>query len=53
VMRFKTYGVALDGEAAKYAKAMRESAAITAWVSAALKETEFVPEDEPYATAPG
>jgi glutathione S-transferase len=53
VMRFKTYGVALEGEAAKYAAAMRESAGVSAWVYSALQEKEFVAEDEPYATTPG
>jgi len=52
VMRFKTYGVALPEEAAKYCAAMREAPGIAAWVSSALQEKEFVAEDEPYATSP-
>ena len=53
VMRFKTYGVALDGEAVRYCAAMREAPGVRAWIEAALQEKEFVAEDEPYATAPG
>jgi glutathione S-transferase len=53
VMRFATYGVALEGEAARYCAAMREAAGVRAWIEGALQEKEFVPEDEPYATAPG
>jgi glutathione S-transferase len=52
VMRFKTYGVALEGEAAKYCAAMQGAAGVSAWVNSALQEKEFVAEDEPYATAP-
>jgi glutathione S-transferase len=53
VMRFRTYGVALDGEAARYCAAMREAPGVRAWIEGALEEKEFVSEDEPYATAPG
>jgi len=53
VMRFKTYGVALPAEAARYCDAMREAPGVRAWIAGALEEKEFVPEDEPYAAAPG
>jgi glutathione S-transferase len=51
VMRFKTHAVALAPESAKYCEAMRAAPGIRAWVEESLKETEFVAEDEPYATA--
>lgn len=51
VMRFKTYDVALDGEAARYCAAMREAPGLRAWIEGALQEKEFVAEDEPYASA--
>jgi glutathione S-transferase len=50
VMRFRTYGVALEPGGARYCRAMQESAGIRAWVAQALEEKEFVAEDEPYAT---
>jgi glutathione S-transferase len=50
--RFVTYGVALDGEAHRYQQALLESAGVMAWSADAMKETEFVAEDEPYATPP-
>ena len=51
VMRFKTYGVGLGSEAARYCEAMRAAPALRAWIEGALEEEEFVDEDEPYATA--
>jgi glutathione S-transferase len=50
--RFVTYGVKLDGAALDYQQALLESAGVKAWSADAVKETEFVAEDEPYATAP-
>jgi glutathione S-transferase len=50
--RFVTYGVALEGAAGKYQQALLESAGVKAWSADAVKETEFVAEDEPYATQP-
>ena len=35
-----------------YTKALLESPAVKAWSADAVKETEFVAEDEPYATRP-
>jgi glutathione S-transferase len=52
VMRFATYAVAVSGESARYCEAMRAAPGVHAWVQEALQEKEFVPEDEPYATAP-
>jgi glutathione S-transferase len=51
VMRFRTYGVALDVESQQYLEAMVGAPGVRAWCDEALKETEFVAEDEPYATA--
>ena len=53
VMRFRTYGVKLTGEAAAYCEAMRDASGVRAWVEAALQEKEFVADDEPYAQQPG
>ena len=50
--RFVTYGVELQGAAHEYQEALLDSAAVRAWSAEAVKETEFVAEDEPYATAP-
>ena len=52
VMRFKTYGVSLPAQAARYCDAMRDAPGVRAWVESALEEKEFVADDEPYATAP-
>ena len=51
VMRFRTYAVKLEAESARYCEAMLASAGVRAWIDEALKEKEFVAEDEPYATA--
>ena len=50
--RFATYGVELKGAASDYQHAILDSSAVKAWSADALKETEFVAEDEPYASAP-
>lgn len=50
--RFVTYGVDLDGTARQYHQALLESPGVKAWSAEAVKETEFVAEDEPYATPP-
>ncbi len=51
--RFATYGVELDADTRAYQQALLDTPAMRAWTAAALKETEFVHMDEPYATAPG
>ena len=50
VMRFMTYAPTLAADAETYCKAVREHPAVAAWMQAALAETEFVAEDEPYAS---
>ena len=50
VMRFKTYAVKLSPESQRYCDAMLGAPGIRAWIEDALKEKEFVAEDEPYAT---
>jgi glutathione S-transferase len=47
--RFVTYGVELRGPAKAYQQALLDSSSVQAWSAAALKETEFVAADEPYA----
>jgi len=51
VMRFMTYAVPLPPEAQAYANAIRELAAVRAWMDAAHREKAFVAVDEPYAAA--
>lgn len=50
--RLVTYAVELKGTAQQYLKALLESPAVKAWSADAVKETEFVAEDEPYSTRP-
>ena len=53
VMRFRTYGVALGPEAARYCEAMLAAPGVRAWIDESLQEKEIVAEDEPYsATSP-
>jgi glutathione S-transferase len=52
VMRFRTHAVPLPPVAQRYADAVRGLASVQEWCAGALAETEFVPEDEPYATRP-
>jgi glutathione S-transferase len=52
VMRFQTYAVALPAEAQAYAEAVKGLEAVREWCEAARCETEFVAEDEPYASRP-
>lgn len=47
--RFSTYGVTIDGEAKAYQEALLNTRSMRAWTEDALKETEFVAMDEPYA----
>ena len=48
--RFVTYGVELQGKAKEYQQRLLASPAVKAWSADALKETEFVAADEPYAS---
>ena len=50
--RFVTHGVALKGAAKEYQRVLLDSPAVKAWSADAVKETEFVAEDEPYAIPP-
>lgn len=52
VSRFVTYDVALPGPAKDYQQALLNTSAMLAWTAAALREPEFVAEDEPYAVTP-
>jgi glutathione S-transferase len=49
VMRFHAYAVKLPPLAQAYCEAVHELSAVKEWKEAARRETEFVPEDEPYA----
>ena len=51
VSRFVTYEVQLSGQERRYQEALLTTKAMREWTAAALEETEFVPMDEPYATA--
>jgi len=48
--RFVTYDVKLSGTAKDFQTALLDSPAVRAWSADGVKETEFVAEDEPYAT---
>jgi glutathione S-transferase len=50
--RLVTYGVELKGAAREYQQALLDAPGVSAWSADAVKETEFVAEDEPYATPP-
>jgi glutathione S-transferase len=50
VMRFKTYAVELPPVARAYSDAVFALRGVREWIEGALRETEFVPEDEPYAS---
>lgn len=50
--RFVTYAVELKGAAKDYQQALLDSPGVKAWNADSVKETEFVAEDEPYATPP-
>jgi len=50
--RFVTYDVKLSGEARNFQQALLEAPAVREWSAEGIKETEFVAEDEPYATPP-
>lgn len=50
--RFVTYDVPLDADARAYQQALLDTPGMMAWTQAALRETEFVAMDEPYAKQP-
>src|SRR5689334_15092697 len=50
VTRFQTYAVSLPSAAQAYCDAVLGLRAVREWMDAARRETEFVADDEPYAT---
>ncbi|MEO8102454.1 MAG: glutathione S-transferase [Betaproteobacteria bacterium] len=52
VMRFNTYHPPLADDTRAYCEAVTRAPAVAAWIAAALLETEFVADDEPYCPAP-
>lgn len=52
VMRVRSYGIPLSPAAAAYAKRVEATGSVSAWKADALNEHHWVPEDEPYRTAP-
>jgi glutathione S-transferase len=50
--RFVTYAVELSGAAKDYQQALLAAPAVQDWSADAVKETEFVAADEPYAAVP-
>ncbi len=50
--RFRTYAVKLSPESQRYCDAVLAAPGVRAWVDGAVKEKEFVQDDEPYAAAP-
>ena len=51
VTRFKTYDVKVGADTKRYCEAVLGAPGVRAWIDDALKEKEFVADDEPYATA--
>lgn len=51
-MRFNTYHPPLAADTLAYCDAVTRAPGVSAWMAEAVRETEFVAEDEPYATAP-
>ncbi len=49
VMRFRTHQPTLGARTREYCQAVEHSPAVKQWIDDALKETEFVAADEPYA----
>jgi glutathione S-transferase len=50
--RFVTYAVELQAAPREYQRALLDSPGVKAWSAEAVRETEFVAEDEPYAAPP-
>ncbi len=53
VMRFNTYQPELTDDTKAYCAAVTDLVAVVEWMREALREKEFVAEDEPYCPAPG
>lgn len=52
VMRFITYHPPLADDTRAYCDAVTRAPGVAAWIADAMRETEFVAEDEPYCAAP-
>lgn len=52
IMRIRTYQLPLDGAALAYAEHAARSPGVSAWVSLALAERDFLAFEEPYRQAP-
>ena len=50
--RIKTYALPISGIALAYADRLLAAPGPAAWIEGALKEHEFIPEDEPYRQEP-
>jgi len=51
-LRVRTYGLPLSKPCAAYVERLLAAPGPAAWIADALQEHEFVPEDEPYRSAP-
>jgi glutathione S-transferase len=52
VMRVRTYGLPLSPVAQAYAERVVALPGVAGWIADALAEHDFIPEDEPYRSAP-
>lgn len=52
VMRFNTYHPPLAADTLAYCDAVTRASGVAAWIDSAMRETEFVADDEPYANRP-
>ena len=50
VMRFATYQPKLANDTLAYCEAVKAAPGVAAWITEAMTETEFVADDEPYAS---
>ena len=52
VMRFNSYHPPIAADTRTYCDAVTRAPGVAAWIASAMLETEFVADDEPYASAP-
>ena len=52
VMRCNTYHPPLAADTLAYCDAVTRASGVASWIDAAMRETEFVADDEPYVTVP-
>ena len=52
VMRFNSYHPPIAADTRAYCEAVTHASGVAAWIAAAMLETEFVADDEPYASPP-